>query len=168
MSPDVITRQIQFEFVRLAITKAIFEFLGSSAYQTTEKPAVVGINIEVGASVQLSMDRTGAFVTLDIKVTPDQQWQPYRLEVTIAAAFRAQDSSPEDLLTFCRVAAPSILFPYVREIVHRLTMDAPDGPVRLNPMNISQLLNQTEWAVKTDEPDSTHAVSTEPLPPSEQ
>jgi preprotein translocase subunit SecB len=167
MSPDATTLQVQFEFVSLFVTKAIFEFLAGEGPQTSERPPIVSIGFEVGAEAQIANDGAGAFVKLETKIIPDQKWQPYRLEVSLGAAFRSQGSTVDELLTFCRVAAPSILFPYVREIVHRLTMDAPNGAVRLNPMNISQLLNQTEWTI-TQATSLTPADSTEPQQPSEQ
>lgn len=156
---------VKFELAQFAVTRSIFELIGHPARPDEPRPATVEIGLEVGASAQLMADNTGAFVTLQTKIIPDQQWQPYRLEVTVAAAFRSSDSTQEQLLTFCRVAAPSILFPYIREIVHRLTMDAPHGIVRLNPLNIAAMLDETEWV--TVEADGK-VTSTAPAQPSEQ
>jgi preprotein translocase subunit SecB len=85
--------------------------------------------------------------------------------VGIAAAFQAENASEAELLAFSRVAAPSILFPYVREMVHRLTSDAPRGQVRINPINVAALLNQSDWQIVRAE---TAVTSSEPSPPSEQ
>lgn len=70
-------------------------------------------------------------------------------------------------MVFCKSAAPSILFPYIREIVHRMTIDAPNGVVRLDPINISAALNSTEWQV-SEVSDGETNVSTAPPPPSSQ
>jgi preprotein translocase subunit SecB len=137
----------KFELAQFVVTKAIFELIGQPASTPESRPAALELKIEVGASAQLAADGKGAFVTLQTKVVPDAQWQPYRIEVTVAAAFGSPNSTTEQVLTFCRVAAPSILFPYVREIVHRLTMDAPHGMVRLQPLNIAAMLNETEWKI---------------------
>lgn len=144
MSPETTAAPPTFEFVNLSVTKAIYELLAKSP-QPGERPPIVNVGLEIGASAQIIKDGTGAFVKLETKITPDPLWQPYRIEVTLGAAFQAKRSTAEDLRAFCQFAAPSILFPYIRETVHRLTADAPHGPVRLNPMNISQLLNQSDW-----------------------
>jgi len=113
MSPDEVPRQAQFELVNLFITKAIFEFLGGDGPKRAGRPPTVNTGFEVVAEAKLATDGTGAFVKLDTKIIPDQDWQPYRIEVSIGAAFRAQGNTMDELLAFCRIAVPSILFPYI-------------------------------------------------------
>lgn len=84
-------------------------------------------------------------MTLAVTVTPDAKWQPYRLEVTVAGAFAGENVTSEQFDQFCRLAVPPILFPYVREIVHHVTMDAPYGAIKIDPINIAEMLNQTAW-----------------------
>lgn len=156
MSPEEESPQgpTQFSLLNIFITKAIYEFTGDQF--KPQRPPKLNVNVEVAASVKLFANLNGAFVELDVKCIPDQEWQPYKLEVKIAAVFQAQGGTSDELLNFCRVAAPSILFPYVRETIHRMTMDAPAGIVRLDPMNISSLLNQTDWQVsQVSDPDAT-------------
>lgn len=167
MSPEATPPQAQFQILNLVVTKAIYEFLGVAAPQDKERPVVLNVGIEISASAQIAKDGTAAFVKLDTKVLPDQEWQPYRIEVGIGAAFSSQGGTADDLLKFCQIVVPSILFPYIRETVHRLTSDAPNGPVRLNPMYISQLLNQTDWNV-IETPSLGLTDSTELPPPSGQ
>lgn len=153
MSPDEAAREAgppSFDLVNLFFTKALFEFLGTNTPAAGPRPRVVSIALEVGASLQVQNDGSASFIQLQFKITPDQQWQPYRIEVTIGAFFRSDQSSQQEMSTFARVAAPPILFPYVRELVHKLTADAPNGPVRINPLNISQMLNETAWDVATE------------------
>ena len=152
----------QFSLLNIFVTKAIYEFIGEEFKPT--RPAKLNVNIQVTASVKLFEKLNGAFIELDVKCVPDQEWQPYRLEVKIGAVFQEQGGTSEELVAFCRVAAPSILFPYIRETIHRLTMDAPAGVVRLDPMNISLLLNQTEWQVSQ----VSDLAATAPQPPSQQ
>jgi preprotein translocase subunit SecB len=83
-------------------------------------------------------------VTLQVVLLPDLKWQPYHVEVVVAGVFRADRLAPALFDEFCRRAVPSILFPYVRQIVHTLTTDGAFGPVRLNPINIQHLL-ATDW-----------------------
>jgi len=164
MSPEEEAPKVptQFTLLNIFITKAVYEFTGEEF--KLQRPPKLNVNVEVGASVKLFADLNGAFVELNVKCIPDQEWQPYKLEVKIAAVFQAQGGTADELLNFCRVAAPSILFPYIRETIHRMTMDAPAGTVRLDPMNISSLLNQTEWQVsQVTAPDPSG-----PPPPSSQ
>jgi len=160
-SPDAPTAK-QFNFAGLSVAKALYELIGVVVPGSKPIPPVVNVGLEVAATVELSSDPSGAFVKLDIKVIPDKEFQPYRIEVTIGGIFTSPDATTDELLQFCRVAAPSILFPYVRETVYRLTLDAPHGVVRMNPVNISQILNAGgDWNVVTPEPGAATA-STEP------
>ena len=165
MSPEEIKAPAQFSLLNIFITKAVYEFLGGDV-KTTDRPPKLQVSLEVIAAVRLfnaEGSGHGALVDLDCKIITDQQWQPYRLEVKITGAFHTQDGTVDELLNFCKVAAPSILFPYIRETAHRLTTDAPAGVVRLDPMNISTLLNQSPWANA-----DPNASATEQQPPSEQ
>lgn len=164
MSPDAEAPKgpAQFKLVQIFVSKALFELTGDNF--NIPRPPHINVNVGVGASIKLFADLNGAFVELDTKFTPDQQWQPYRVEVKMGAVFQIQGGKTEDLVNFCKVGAPSIMFPYIREIAHRLTGDAPAGPMRIDPMNISGLLNQSDWNVTQ----LTETDSTVPPPPSSQ
>lgn len=165
MSPET-EPAVQFQLANLSVIKAVYVFKDPVASDPGEtRPMIVNLGVEIAASVELRASGKAAFVRLDTEITPDPKWQPYQLEVSIAAAFASPNASEKDMLTFCQVAAPSILFPYIREMVNRLTMDAPFGSVRLNPMNVAALLNETDWQISRSDPSQT---SSEPQPPSEQ
>ena len=148
MSPDDVSGAAEYRFAGLFVPKSIFEVVGTVTSNVTG-PKTVAVGLEVGASAALLEDGHAAFVKIEIKIIPDQTIQPYRIEVTIAATFTTTNASQDQMLIFCQQAAPSILFPYIREIVHRMTMDAPHGVVRLDPVNISAMLNKTQWDVST-------------------
>ena len=162
MSPDDSNGPKQFHFVNINVTRTLFELLDNTAATGVIGPPgqSIVVGLEIGASVQLASDARSAFVRLDTRVLPDTKFQPYKIEVTLGAIFTSQDATAEQVIEFCRVAGPTILFPYVREIVHRLTMDAPHGPVRLDPVNVSQMLNTSAWEVvrpsTPSEPPSNH------------
>lgn len=163
MSPEARPEKppAQFQLRGIFTSKAIFEVVVGDEFVVPKgRPAQVNVNIAVGCSIKMLVDGQGALVELEANIVPDQQWQPYRILVRIGGAFQSQDATPAEMDTFTRVAAPSILFPYVRETVNRITFDAPFGGVRLDPMNVSLLLNQTEWATTTS--------SSEPQQPSSQ
>lgn len=167
MSPETESKaQPTFSLLNVFITKAVYEFLGGEELKTSGRPAKLNVSLEMIAGVKLFATEVaghGALVELDSKIIPDQEWQPYRLEVKIAGAFHTQNGTADELLHFCKRAAPSILFPYIRETAHRLTMDAPAGVIRLDPMNISTLLNQNVWSDA-----NINASATEPQQPSSQ
>lgn len=170
MSPEIESKAPPtFQMVSFAVAKAVYELVDGDPIKTGPRPPNLQVKLQMIAGVKLFAIQTaegagqGAFVELDCKVLPDREWQPYWLEVKVAGAFQSLDGTPEDMIVFCKKAAPSILFPYDRETVHRLTMDAPAGVVRLDPMNISALLNQNEWGETSFNPPSS-----EPQPPPSQ
>lgn len=141
-----------FSLLQIMVTKAVYEWIGSEELKIGARPAKLEVNVEMIAKVKLLSVETaqgpghGAIVELDCAIKPNMEWQPYRVEVNIAGAFHTIDGTVEDLMNFAQKAAPSILFPYIRETAHRLTMDAPAGVIRLDPMNIAMLLNQNPWS----------------------
>ena len=170
MSPETESKAPPtFSLVNIVITKAVYELIGDQEVKIGARPAKLEVKLEMIAGVKLFAVQTadgadhGALVELDTKIIPTLEWQPYRLEVKIAGMFQTQNGTVEDLKTFCQKAAPSILFPYIRETAHRLTMDAPAGPIRLDPMNIASLLNQNPWSVA-----NINASATEQPQPSSQ
>lgn len=170
MSPDPESKgPPTFTLLNIFVTKAAYEFLGGDDFKIGARPPRLNVNLEMIAGVKLLAVQTaegaghGAVVELNTKIIPDMEWQPYRLEVKIMGMFQTLNGSVEELMVFCQKAAPSILFPYIRETAHRLTMDAPGGVIRLDPMNISTLLNQNPWSEA-----SVTASATEPQQPSSQ
>ena len=150
-----------FTLLHIIVTKAVYEFVGNEMNIGGVLPPKLQVNIEMIAGVKLFAITTtegaghGALVELDCKIKPNMEWQPYRLEVKIAGMFQTLNGTAQDLMVFCQKAAPSILFPYIRETAHRLTMDAPAGVIRLDPTNISALLNQKPWGEVNLNPSAT-------------
>lgn len=150
-----------FTLLNIFITKAAYEFLGGDDFKIGLKPPKLNVSLEMIAGVKLLAVQTadgaghGAVVELNTTLKPDMEWQPYSLEIKIMGMFQTLNGSVDELMVFCQKAAPSILFPYIRETAHRLTMDAPGGAIRLDPMNISTLLNQNPWSVSEITPSSS-------------
>ena len=172
MSPEIESKaQPTFSLLSIAVAKALYELVEGDPIKAGPRPPKLQVNLEMIAAVKLFAVETtdgaghGAFVELDCKIKPDLEWQPYRVEVKIGGAFQTLDGTGEDLMVFCKKAAPSILFPYIRETAHRLTMDAPAGVIKLDPMNISTLLNQNPWSDANINPST---AATEPQQPSSQ
>jgi preprotein translocase subunit SecB len=141
----------QFEFAAFALNKVLFEHIPRVKPGKDEtEPTAVNSNITIGAAIRLIGDRR-AEVSMGMTVVPDPKWKPYKIELEVLGRFQASNGTREQFLQFCQLAVPPILFPYMREIVHRLTADGKHGPLRLNPINVQSMLNQTEWQTVSDQ-----------------
>jgi preprotein translocase subunit SecB len=150
-SPDA-ARLAHFEFEGFALNRLAFEHVAKVRPDEGEtKPAAVEYNLGLGASIRF-VPNGSALVSMEITVEPNPKWYPYKIALEVVGRFKTQDGTVEDLKQFCARGAPPILFPYVREIIHRVTQDAKHGTLRINPINIGALLNQTEWQVVSDTP----------------
>lgn len=151
LEPQPEKNRVSFSFDRLLVRKALFEQIERTPSQEGEKkPSTLEATLDLALSVQLNATRRDGQVTLATVIHPDLKWQPYRLEVTVSGVFGTSDASPELFDEFCRRAVPTILFPYVRQIVHMLTVDAAYGVVRINPINIQQLMANNWQRVESD------------------
>ena len=104
----------------------------------------IGLNVDATASV--SPNGKISQTTMTVVITPEPHVQPYRIEVTLTGVFEGDDSiTTEQMTRFAQIGVPVILFPYVRELVHRVTADGRYGAVRLNPVNVAALLDQARW-----------------------
>ena len=68
----------------------------------------------------------------------------------MSGLFSAENATVEVFAQFCRNSVPPILFPYVREIVHRSTMDAQYGTIKIGPINIQDLISRSVWESETE------------------
>lgn len=139
------TGEALFDFLGFAVQKLSFEHVTRVKPAAGEvAPTAVDYNLTIGAKIRGLGQR--AEVTLGTTVIPDPKWRPYKIEVEVVGRFSTSNGTVEQIQLFCQRAAPPILFPYIREIVHRVSMDGRFGPVRLNPLNVQSMLNQTEWS----------------------
>jgi preprotein translocase subunit SecB len=71
--------------------------------------------------------------------------EPVSLEISIAGRFEQDLSAPNmGLDEFCRVNGPTLLMPFVRELVLNLTVRSRHGPVILPPINVVDLVHREE------------------------
>lgn len=151
----------QFQFTGFAVNRALFEHVERVVPAAGEsKPQQVNQKLTVGASITNFGERN-AEIRLGLTVIPDPKWLPYKVEVEVLGRFALINGTPEVFSQFCRLTAPPILFPYIREVVHRLTMDGRYGPVRLDPINVQGLLNSSEWQT-VPVPQQTTTIANEP------
>jgi preprotein translocase subunit SecB len=114
-------------------------------------PKSFEMNVALGVRIAMAPELKQAEVTLMVKVTPDQAVRPYEIEVHVLGHFGVKDGSLEQLDQFAKNQAPVILFPYVRQVVHSLTLDGRYGAIRLDPINIRATLGADDWVTDDDE-----------------
>ncbi len=133
-----------FGFTSLVVSKLLFQELPKAEVSGSETtgPKKLDANVAIGYGTD-GKDR--GEVRLHMTVLPDPSDKPYRIEVEVTGQFIVREGSLEDLDQFCREVAPTVLFPYVREAVHRVTLDARYGSLRLDPLNIRGILAANEW-----------------------
>jgi preprotein translocase subunit SecB len=137
MSPEI--PPAQFRFVRYWVDKAIFKELPRETPKDGEqKPERIPTQIVINVGAGVHEDLKRGQLTLEAKVTPDPKWRPYEIEVAVTGQFEAasDEVTSEQLNMFFRMNVPIILFPYVREVVHRITSDGRYGQVKIDPMNL--------------------------------
>lgn len=154
----------EFLFPAYWVDRLLFEVLPEAQKSPDESRPVTpqyAIVINLGAGIDAAELR--GQVTMNVALTGDPKWQPYKIEITVTGQFAAvkTKTTPEQFDAFIRINVPTLLFPYVRELVSRVTHDGRYGGVRLNPMNIVAMLPK-EWQPVLP------IASTEPEPPSEQ
>ena len=140
------TERPVFHFVRFNLLGLVFQQVPKATAAEGEQPPPQGwpVQLSVNAGIGVSEERVGQ-LRLTISIIPDPRVQPYNIVVDVIGTFSTQNGTLAQMTDFCRLAAPGILFPYVRQIIDRTTTDAPFGVVRLDPVNINQLVNQTPW-----------------------
>src|SRR6187455_3460553 len=142
----------QVEFVRIFSKHLVFEEVETSTPPQPRAPGTTpDVETQVKIAVTLDSEKVMTAVTFHVTVVPDVAYQPYRVEVELVGLFKGTGSTTADALNeFARHSVPTIMFPYVREAVSRLTADGRFGSVRLRPTNIQAQLNwgEAETSVK--------------------
>jgi preprotein translocase subunit SecB len=126
-------------------------FLRRFSFRETGEPTNAGVipprmNVELGvaATYKIQEDGQKAQFDLGLKITGSKEYQPYEIEVDVSGIFGSDPPDLGAMKAFCLQVAPSLLYPYVREIVHRNTMDGRFGIVRLDPLDLRGAL-ATMW-----------------------
>lgn len=133
----------QFHFHQFGVVRALFQELPKVPLREGEQ-ATQGLRTNLGAKVMVGGGR--AEVRLSVTLLPDPHAKPYEIQVEVVGNFSIENGTDEQLGAFCRINAPTILFPYVRELVSRISADGRYGPIRLNPTNVAAILKEDNWS----------------------
>lgn len=145
----------KFSFLRVLVRRLVFQELERvpPPEGQTEPTERLNVSFEAQVGVALNTEQRIAEVRLQALVRPDPMWRPYSVEVHLSGIFSASaETSIEALQRFAQTNAPVILWPYVREAVHRATMDGTYGALLLDPVNLSSLLASNAWHTEAAEP----------------
>lgn len=138
----------KFHFVGLHTRRLVFLELPAPAggVRKLEPGETRPMQVQFELAVAVKAPERQLQTTLSVTAIPDPAFQPYRIEASISGTFKADEGVGEDDLNrFARTAVPTILFPYVREIIHMATRDGLYGPVRMNPVNLAALVGPEGW-----------------------
>src|SRR5262245_39906590 len=147
-------REPQFQFAAFWVDSVNFATLPLGERDPGEiKPEsqIFQYFFKLGAGINRELLRSQ--ITMEVRLVGDPKWQPYDITVTLTGRFATVEgtATADELDSFTRVNAPIILFPYVREIVHRLTADAQYGIARLHPINLPSILPNWEPVTTSSE-----------------
>ena len=148
-------RQPEISFRKLWVTRAAFQELAKLAAAEAEAPQGYPVELGIAVKVLVSPENVGR-VLMTLSVNGDQRSRPYRLHLEIVGEFAGKSgASRDEVLGFCRDAGPTLLFPYARQIIERMTSDGFYGPIRLDPIYLRQMLTEQTWQ---NEPDAAKNV----------
>jgi preprotein translocase subunit SecB len=132
----------RFQFDGLFVDRVVLETVPFAQREDgEEKPSQVLCDLGPSGQLIVNAELRRAELTLNMDVTPDPKWQPYKISVRVIGQFSQIVGDLKQFQQFLRISAPAILFPYVREIIDRLTADAKYGKIRLNPVNLQSLIS---------------------------
>lgn len=142
---DTAEQRPTFSFAGIATRRLVLE-------ERTDVPVVAGrppanvrvkVKMNLGADIRIMSDRRAGEVLLRLRLEPDPTLQPVFVEVVLSALFRVSEPLEADRIRrFCAVNGIPIMWPYVREVVSRITSDAYHGQIRLDPVNLTPLIQQ--------------------------
>jgi preprotein translocase subunit SecB len=131
-----------FTFIGFWVDSLTFQEVARAPLEAgDERPPSPGCNMTLGANAGIDPGALQGQITMQATFQPDPKWQPYKLDLKVTGRFGVKDGTAEDLDTFIRVNAPAVLFPYMREIVHRTTKDGQFGVIRVDPINVAAMFS---------------------------
>lgn len=137
-----------FGFAGLVVSRLLFQELPKSELAEGESPSHA-LNATVNIAYGIDDSGSRAEVRFAISMDPDPREKPYHIELEVVGQFTQKTGSQDAFKAFCQLDAPAILFPYVREIVHRVTQDGRHGAIRMDPINIRRILKKETKASST-------------------
>jgi preprotein translocase subunit SecB len=142
---DATSGQSGVVFVRFWVSKCEMSEVAKLEPPPKEKtPNRFPIELAINAGVKVSSEGP-AFSILTVAAKGDPHYRPYEVAVEVVGEFVAQQGHQADMILFCREVAPTILFPYARQIIDRMTSDGRFGALRINPINVRAVLSRSQW-----------------------
>jgi len=132
-----------FRFLRFFV--ADLEFRELPLREPAPSTDGLHVDVELGVMVGLSASGQEAEIRLTATVKPDPHRKPYLIKATVVGQFGSRGASREQLEAFVQQQGPVILFPYLRQVIDKTTIDGRYGLVRLDLMNLHALFANQQW-----------------------
>ncbi len=132
-------------FEKLILEKVNFEI--DPHYTFTKKPLAVQFGVDVEKS--LSEDKKRLKIVLNVHIDlSGVDPSPMKIFITVAGHFSLHDEQNDGALEeFAEIQAPTIMFPFVREIIANLTMRADFPPLLIPPVNMRMILGKKKESI---------------------
>lgn len=127
-------------FDKMILEKVNFETDPNYTFDSDQLSVNLGLNVEKF----FSDDKHHLKLVLNANVhLSGVEPSPMRIYVSVAGYFTLQDKKNTGALeTFSEIQAPTILFPFIREIIANLTMRTDFPPLLIPPSNVWVLLGK--------------------------
>lgn len=120
------------------------------AFFLNEEPKV-DFNLET-TNVKRGPDIFESSIQVTVKVhTGEKVW--FLVEVTYAGAFRIRNVPEDKMALLLGIECPTILFPYVRQVVSQTIVDGGFKPLVLDPINFAAIYHQNQARRQQNAPD---------------
>ncbi len=136
-----------FKFEGYQVNK--IEFHSNDLFQNSE-PVGVESNFSIGIDVE--EEKNEVRVTLGIELFPnaDENNYPFNMNIALTGIFSGEnEQSYEELQKLGEINGTAILFPFLRNIVSSVCVNANFPPIMLPVINVYNLIKQQKEAEKT-------------------
>lgn len=134
-------KQPGIRFVSVTVDSIRFQDIAS----TTDK--VKDLEFQISVPKSLPEVATSLVTTMAFRVIPRGEVSSrFRLEVRVSGHFESDESPNLDLATFARHQAPSLVLPFVRELIANISARSRQGLVLVPPINVLALFPEREEA----------------------
>lgn len=109
------------------------------------KETTPDLNFHIDINIDEQKKHSTVTLSAMLKIIGDDSKPQIEIEIEYIGLFSVNDDeSNMDLDVFSEKNAPAIIFPYLREHIHDLTLKGGFGPIILPPINIYAALKEQE------------------------
>lgn len=140
--PADVSNQPAFHVEKLYLKDLSFESPNAPELFRADLEPKVDFNLETGVT-QKGEEHFEAVVHVTVKVLAKEQVM-FLVDVTYAGLFLLRNLPKEHVAPTLGIECPTILFPYVRQIISSLVTQGGFKPMVLDPINFAALFRQSQ------------------------